>query len=96
MQCNCFSHNNLSHGTLWLQFVILREFSEYIPALSDWQLCKKRQLAQLSIKQMSGKSFGISPNAIQFSLEFNSVVCRRGFPKVNNCVILYFAQKTET
>lgn len=74
--------------------MILSEFSEYIPELGDWQLCKKWELAQLSIKQMNGKSFGISPNVIQFSVEFNSVVCRRDFPKVNNYVILYFVQKT--
>lgn len=33
LQSNCFFHNNLSHGSLQLQFVILREFSKYIPEL---------------------------------------------------------------
>lgn len=33
LQSNCFFHNNLSHGSLRLQFVILREFSAYIPEL---------------------------------------------------------------
>lgn len=30
---NCFFHNSFSHGSLWLQFVILSEFSEHIPEL---------------------------------------------------------------